>query len=382
MQDKAHLVFVDDEQHDLLMLQRMLKGFSDAWQITCTQSVDATLEIVRTQPVDVIVTDLRMPGKDGFHLLKTLMEEHANQDIPVIVLTGSVDCGLKRRALELGATDMLNKPVTMEDLVARVRNVLRMKAYRDQLKKLNDALEDRVHKRTIDLERSKLDLFCRLAKAGEYRDEETGNHVVRVGQYSQLIADTMGYDHLFSDTMFLVSPLHDIGKIGIADAILMKPGPLTQEERAVMQKHCQIGEDILLQPPRGLAPYLKHRYGQPMNPLEGNDNAQLRIAALIARHHHEWWNGNGYPDRLAGRSIPIEARIVALADSYDALRSTRPYKQGFSHERALSIIEAEAGTHFDPEVFDAFRSLVDAFMAVWDEFPDELVLPSEYSDRM
>jgi putative two-component system response regulator len=382
MRDKAHLLFVDDEQHDLLMLQRMLKGFDDSWAASCVQSVNDAMEAVRQGPVDVIVTDLRMPGKDGFCLLKELMEDQAGQDVPVIVLTGSMDCGIKRRALELGATDLLNKPVTMEDLVARVRNVLRMKAYRDQLKKLNDTLEDRVRKRTADLERSKLDLFCRLAKAGEYRDEETGNHVVRVGQYSQLIADTMGYDHTFCDTMFLVSPLHDIGKIGIPDAILMKPGPLTPEERLVMQRHCQIGEDILLQPPRGLAPYLKHRYGQPLNPLESNDNAQLRIAALIARHHHEWWNGQGYPDHLNGRSIPIEARIVALADSYDALRSTRPYKPGFPHERALAIIAAEAGTHFDPDVYDAFHSLVDAFMAVWDEFPDDLVSPEEYSERM
>jgi len=245
---------------------------------------------------------------------------------------------------------------------------LRLKAYQDELKQQNDTLELKVRERTAELEESRLDIILRLGKAAEYRDEDTGNHIIRVGCYCRAIAEELQMEHDFIEKIFLTSPLHDIGKIGIPDSILLKRGKLTPDEFQVIETHCRIGQEILQQDPKGLKPFLElHRNHLLAHKM---DNPILKMAADIALYHHERWDGSGYPCRIRGTDIPLAARIVALADVYDALRSCRPYKPGFSEQKTLSILREEKGSHFDPMVYAAFEKVIDQFRAIHEHFSD------------
>lgn len=335
------------------------------------QSVDEALEYVRGGQVDVIITDFRMPGKSGLDLVESLKEIRGGADIPVVLLTGSDESDLKRRALEVGATDLLGKPVDREDLLARISSVLRLKSYQDELRTLNATLERKVEERTAQLERSRLDVLWRLAKAGEYRDEGTGNHVIRVSHYSRVLAEQLGATRDFARTIFLTSPLHDIGKIGIPDAILLKPDRLEPEERVVMQKHCEIGARILQ---GDMGDDDRFRGWSDITAGVGaalDDNQLLSSAASVALGHHEKWDGSGYPRRLAGEDIPLEARVVAVADVYDALRSERPYKPAYSHEQVMEIMAPLVGAHFCPTVFRAFEQANEQLSSIREQFADQ-----------
>lgn len=225
----------------------------------------------------------------------------------------------------------------------------------------SEEIEARVRERTAELEESRLDIVWRLAKAGEYRDKGNGNHVVRIGYYCRAISQALGASDEFVRTMFLTSPLHDIGKIAVPDTILLKPGVLTEPERRVIEQHCIIGAEILRE-------YTGHSQESGRAPY---NNPLLSVAARIAMSHHERWDGRGYPEGLSGEETPVEARIVAIADTYDALRSVRPYKPAYSDVRALSIMKEESGGHFDPTVFAAFEAAIEELRQARDEFPDE-----------
>ncbi|MBU0719276.1 MAG: response regulator [Planctomycetes bacterium] len=367
---KKRILFVDDEPNVLEGLRRMLRGHRGRWDMSFVCTADEALDQIRQTPPDVVVSDVMMPGKDGFALLTELRESGHAKDIPVVMLTGVDAADVKRRALTLGATDLLNKPVEAEDLIARLQSVLRLKSYQDELKAQNEILDRRVQERTAELAASRLDIIWRLARAAEFRDEDTGDHVVRVGHYCRVLAEMLGMEREFVETLFLASPLHDIGKIGVPDSILLKRGRLTTEEWEIMKKHCAIGEDILSQDSRPTNPFLDRLRGR-QKPTEDACNPLLSMAASIALTHHERWDGTGYPGGLKEDQIPLESRIVAVADVYDALCSERPYKPAYSADRTVEIIAREVGRHFDPDVFAAFAKLTDEFRVIRTDLMDD-----------
>jgi putative two-component system response regulator len=352
--DARHLLFVDDEPRILDSIRRSLREADPAWTFSFANSVDEALALLRREHFDVIVTDVTMPDRDGFALMKEVASNETLNHIPVLVLTGLADDNLKRRALDAGAFDLIGKPVCREDLIARLRSVLRTKGYQDTLASLNATLEQQVAQRTRELEMSRTDILVCLAMAGECRDTDTGRHLLRVAQYARQLAKALDLPAAEVDILFKASPLHDIGKLGVPDQILLKPGPLDPAERALMQKHCELGHQIL-STPTAIAAFFDDQ--QP----ERTPNPLLRSAAEIALTHHERWDGTGYPHRLRGTSIPLSGRIVAIADVYDALTTRRPYKEPIIHAEAVTLLNNNSATHFDPRLIAAFQTITGEF---------------------
>ncbi|QDT12185.1 HD domain-containing phosphohydrolase [Planctomycetes bacterium K23_9] len=378
------ILFVDDEPNVLRAYDRSLRKFAGGWHLSFETDPLNAWNRIQNESFDTVVSDVRMPGLTGLELLKLVKNDAKVHDLPVIIVTGEADKGLKQQALDMDAADLLNKPVQLEDLVARVRNALRIKGYADQLKESNELLERRVAERTLELEASRVDILWRLWKAAEFRDEETGNHVLRVGSYSRVLARALGKDADFCDTLFLAAPLHDIGKIGVSDAVLLKPGKLNEEEWAEMQTHCEKGVAILSDQARSnflAAECVDSSIGRAVACRA--TNPVIEMATVIAATHHEKWDGNGYPNGLSGMDIPLAGRIVAIADVYDALRSRRCYKEPFSRERSLSILREGSGSHFDPNVvdafFDSFPEIVAIENGLTDDAQEEPIPPCESS---
>lgn len=352
--DKPKLVCVDDEPLILELLERMVRLRGLDWSVRSFTDSEAAWEYLRGGEADVIVTDVAMPNISGPELVKLLRENEATRDTPVVVVTGLNEASLKRQVLDLGATDLLGKPIQLDDLVARLKSALRLKQCQDALKRQNEHLEQMVNERTRQLQASRIEIIWRLAKAAEFRDEQTGSHVLRVAHYSRIVAETLRQERHFVETLFLSAPLHDLGKIGIPDAILHKPGELTDEERRLMRAHCEIGERILSQPTNARQLMAFSGATCPDEVFFSNEDPVLRMAREIAACHHEHWDGNGYPRGLTGPAIPLSARITAIADVYDALTSARSYKAAQESQDALQMIGAESGKHFDPVVCEAF----------------------------
>lgn len=368
---KPKILFVDDEPYVLRAYERTLRSKRSVWEMEFEPCPLKAWDRLQEEQFDTVVTDVRMPGISGLDLLQRIKNAPKLHDLPVVIVTGEADKKLKSEALNQSAADLLNKPVQAEDLIARLRSVLRIKSYADQLEREKQLLEERVQQRTAQLKASRVEILWRLGKAAEYRDQETGNHVVRVGSYSRVIARTMGKDNRFFDTIFLAAPLHDIGKIGVSDAVLLKPGKLDDEEWAAMRAHCEIGVSILTD-----SWHLKRFASQMASPclaeasLDDCSNPVIDMAAQIVQSHHEKYDGSGYPGGIAGDNIPLSGRIVAIADVYDALRSRRPYKEPFSVERSVSILKEGSGTHFDPQVVEAFLKSFPEIQAIEKEFAD------------
>lgn len=352
------ILFVDDDPLVLDSLQRMLRHRRHGWAMEFLCDPRKAWDRLCVQDFDLVVSDMNMPGLTGLELLTRLRENERTSDVHVVILTGHADRKLKREALDLGATDLLNKPIEAEDLDARIRSVLRLKSCADELKRSNHFLENGIRKRTEQLYESRLAIVWRLAKAAEFRDEDTGNHVIRVGCYSRHIGEAMNLREDWVENLFLAAPLHDIGKIGIPDSILLKPGPLTPEEWETMKRHCLIGKRILEDDAKTTATFRAWKHAPALGVGE-DTNPVLKLAASIAWSHHEKFDGTGYPLGLSGDSIPWASRIVALADVFDALTSVRPYKPAIEEEEALRIIRGQVGKHFDPRVHEAFESVLD-----------------------
>ncbi len=363
---KQRILFVDDEPNFLNGIRRMLRGYRDAWQMDFAGGVDEAVKMAQEGQYDAIVSDVNMPIKSGLDLLRELSADERTRTVPVIILTGNAESDLKRHALDLGATDLLNKPVAQEDLVARLRSVLRLKSYQDQILHQNEFLEQRVRERTADLERARRDIIWRLAKAGEFRDEETGDHVIRVACCCRALAAHMGLPVPEVQTIFLTSSLHDLGKIGIPDRILLKNGPLTDDERAIMQRHCEIGASILQQQPKRIMAFMD----EPVDAETSDPDIQRATAIRIIMSHHEKFDGTGYPNHLRGDAIPLCGQIVAVADVYDALRSQRPYKRAFSVEETLEHMRHGRASHFAPHVYDAFKQIAGDFENIRQRFAE------------
>lgn len=366
------ILFVDDDEIVRNSLKRMLCDMS-GWRLNFASSGEDAIGLLEAFAYDAIITDYDMPGMNGLTLLEQIRSRPGLEAIPVVMLTGNADQDLKRRALDAGATDLLGKPIDQDDLIARIRSVLRLKSFQDQLEGQNTRLEEQVAERTRELERSRIELIWRLGKAGEFRDSETGHHVVRVGYFTLEMARQLGLDRQFCLRLFLSSPLHDVGKIGIPDAILLKPGKLEATEWQVMKQHTTIGAAILEREmfDSQRLELLGDAFQLPTGEQGERDNPLIRMSANIARSHHERWDGHGYPNGISGEEIPLEARITTVADVYDALCSRRPYKPPFPESQMLEIMRNGAGTRFDPEVMAAFEKVRDSLRDIRARFSDE-----------
>jgi putative two-component system response regulator len=285
---------------------------------------------------DLLLLDLHMPPPDGFTVMRQLREQIAGKvSLPVLVLTGDADDEVKRRALSEGARDFLTKPFDQHEVRLRVNNLLEIRRLQLQQRETELELEARVAARTAELEEARLEVLERLATAGEFRDDETGEHARRVGTTAQMLADAVTAGAPETERIGIAAPLHDIGKIAIPDSLLLKPGRFTRVEHQEMQRHTSIGADM----------------------LAGTSSGLLALARDIALTHHERWDGSGYPGGLRGDEIPLAGRIVALADVFDALTHARPYKQAWPVQEAVEEIRRHAGGQFDPELVEAFAAL-------------------------
>jgi putative two-component system response regulator len=365
----AKIMIVDDEPINIMVVKKYLETAGFANLASTSDSRQAFAEICRERP-DVLLLDIMMPHVDGLEILRQVRAERRVAQLPVIILTAVDDRQVKAAALELGATDFLTKPVDPMELVPRVRNSLAIKTYQDDLARQAQALEHQVQQRTEELAVSRLDVIHCLGRAAEFRDNDTGMHVVRVGQYAAIIARQLGLDDATVELIEHAAPLHDLGKIGIPDAILLKQGKLDPEEFRFMKRHCEFGLRIVeetSQEERRLFPAPaagRQTVGISRSPT-------LRMAGLIALTHHEKWDGSGYPFGLRGEEIPVEGRITAVADVFDALSSQRPYKPAFPVDKCFAMLEEGRGRHFDPRVLDAFFACKEEVLTVFHLFADQ-----------
>ncbi len=369
LNETAKIMIVDDEALNIRVVQRHLELAGYRHFVT-SDDPRPVVEMVGKEMPDVILLDVMMPEVSGLEILRRIREDQRLAHIPTLVCTAFDNVQVKIEALELGATDFLSKPVNAAELVVRVRNALVVKAHHDHLKNYARELAEQVQRRTAELAASRLELIHCLARAAEYRDNETGRHVIRVGRYAEIIARQMGLDEQFVELIEHAAPLHDMGKVGIPDLILLKPGSLSPEEFETMQRHCVYGKRTFEPMSRDEWRMFKSHTFLGEMIMDVHSSPIITMAAKIALTHHEKWDGSGYPMGLSGEDIPLAGRITAVADVFDALSSKRPYKPAFPLERCLTIMEEGRGTHFDPRVLDAFMAARDAIVEVRMEYID------------
>jgi putative two-component system response regulator len=346
MSNTLKVAIIDDAQLNVTLLQHLVKKLANCEPVCFTDSVIALAWCLENNP-DLIVVDFMMPQLSGIDLTEKFRERYP--DTPILMVTANHETELRHLALKGGVTDFLNKPLDNIEFLARAKNMLALHQSRKKLADRAAWLAEEVAKATAEIrEREKETIFC-LAKAAEYRDPETGAHILRMAHYSKHIARIMGLPVEQLELLLQSAPMHDVGKVGTPDMILLKPGKLTEEEFAIMKEHASIGYEIL---------------------NESNSNV-LKVAAEIARTHHEKFDGTGYPRQLKGNAIPLFGRIVAVADVFDALTSERPYKKAWSVEQASKLIRDSSGTHFDPVCVEAFFTEFEEVLAIKNQFLDE-----------
>jgi len=357
---KYRIMVVDDMPLNVKLACAHLATAGYEHFIKVTDSTTVMGELYRDPP-DLLLLDLMMPQVSGLEILETIRADDQFSHLPVLILTASTEREHRLKALELGATDFLNKPIDAEEMLPRVRNALFMKAYQNDLESL-------VEQRTREIRVAQQEVVHCLARAAEFRDNETGKHVIRVGRYVAIIARGLGMDRRAVEMLQQASTLHDVGKIGIADRVLLKPGKLTDNEFEEMKNHCVYGNEIC-----------QHHHenevsGQSLSGIDLFRECQsplLKLASSIAATHHEKWDGSGYPLGLKGEAIPLEGRITAVADVFDAVSSRRPYKEPFPLEKCIAILEEGRGKHFDPKLVDIFFDHMDEVVQIRDEYADE-----------
>jgi len=371
-QRAAVIAVIDDQPINIKIIQKYLRMVGYERFVSVTDSRRAEETVLHERP-DVVLLDLIMPHVDGLEVLDRLRRRDELADLPIIIVTAVGEQDTKIEALRRGATEFLQKPVHSAELQVRVRNALLIKAYHDNLRNYASRLEQEVSRRTAELVQAHREVVQCLATVGEYRDNETGYHTYRVGCYAEIIARHLGMGVEFCALIRDAATLHDIGKVAIPDRILLKPGKLDEEEFAAMKRHCEYGRNVCAPQQRSLPPSSpaishtalgRHIAGTCSSPL-------MRMAATIAFTHHERWDGTGYPSGLKQREIPIEGRITSVADVFDALTTTRPYKAAFNVDHSLDIINQGRGSQFDPEVLDAFWSGIEQVLAIYYQYNPE-----------
>lgn len=342
------IVVIDDQLTSRHVLAKLVSSMDGEFDVQSFADPVEGLNWCIRHPADLILTDYKMPEMNGVEFIKEFRKHASCEHIPIIMVTSIEDRNIRYEALGAGATDFLMKPVDHHECIARCRNLLTQHQQYKIIRDRSRWLERRVAEATSEIRLRERETLLRLARAGEYRDEDTGNHVIRMARYSRIIAEELGFSPDDASVIEMAAPMHDIGKIGIKDGILLKPGKLTAEEFEIMKEHTLIGYEILKDSPSKF----------------------LQMGAVIALGHHEKFEGTGYPYGKKGDDIPIEARIVAVADVYDALVSERPYKHAWSMQAALEHMESQRGKHFDPQCFDAFKTQIDSVMKIQNMLPD------------
>jgi putative two-component system response regulator len=337
--EKRTILVVDDTPENIDILSGVLRG---DYKVKAALNGEKALKIAQSEPYpSMILLDIMMPGIDGYEVCRQLKKNPLTSSIPVIFITAKSQTEDEKVGLELGAVDYITKPFSPSIVEARVHTHL---ALYDQ----NLALEHKVKIRTKELRETRLQIVRRLGRAAEFKDNETGLHVIRMSHYSRLIAEKLGNGDAWVDLIFNAAPMHDIGKIGIPDHILLKPGKLTDEEWNIMRMHPEFGVDII---------------GE-------NDSDILMTAKEIALTHHEKWDGSGYPRALKGNDIPITGRVIMIADVFDALTTKRPYKEAWSVEDAVKYINEQAGIHFDPKLVEIFNQVLPEILTIKEKYDE------------
>ena len=347
LQNSARILIVDDEAANLKLLDKMLggQGYEDLVLINDPRLV---LDSYKEQRPDLILLDINMPQLDGYQVMEQLKALNDPLLPPIIILTAQHGKDYLLKALRAGARDFITKPFDRNELLMRARNLLEAQLAHRMTHDQKSVLEDMVRERTEEISRTRLQIVQRLGMAAEYRDEETGNHILRMSHISALLAKSIGWSEAECELMLLASPMHDIGKIGIPDNILLKPGKFEPEEWEIMKTHAVIGGKL----------------------LDGDDSDLMQMARTIALTHHEKWDGSGYPGGLAGDDIPLAGRIAALADVFDALTSERPYKKAWSVEAAVDLIKENSGKQFDPALVQTFLDQLPGILEITQRFSE------------
>jgi putative two-component system response regulator len=337
--EKFNILVVDDTPENIDLLLEILK---DDYKVRAAINGEQALKIARLKVApDLILLDVMMPGIDGFEVCRQLKSDPTTSHIPIIFVTAKITTSDEIEGFSLGAVDYITKPISPPVVMARVKTQL---ALYDQ----NRELDRKVREQTKDINETRLKIIQRLGRAAEYKDDNTGLHVIRMSHYARVLGIAAGMSETMADMMLDAAPMHDIGKIGIPDSILQKAGPLTESEWTVMQSHTQMGEDII-----------------------GEDDSELlRMAKTVAISHHEHWDGSGYPKGMAGEDIPMVGRIVAIADVFDALTSVRPYKESWTVEDAVTYLQEKSGTQFDPKLVPLFVESIDKVLAIKEQYFD------------
>ncbi len=367
IQKKSTILVVDDQSENLTVMHGLLK---DHYRVIVANHGTRALALARAEnPPGLILLDVMMPEMDGFEVCRQLKADPATTEIPVVFLTAKNDIADETLGFELGAVDYITKPISPPLVLARVKTHLLLKAAADFLRDQNQYLETEVANRTREIGTIQDVTIIAMASLAETRDNETGNHIRRTQNFVKILAEQLQQHPRFAhyltpsqiEILHKSAPLHDIGKVGIPDRILLKPGPLTVEEFTIMKTHCALGRDAIVAAERVLL----------------SPNSFLTCAREIAYGHQEKWDGSGYPEGLQGDAIPVSARLMALADVYDALTSVRVYKAAMPHLQAKEIIVAGRGRHFDPDIVDAFLESEDEFREIADRFSDKIADPPE-----
>jgi putative two-component system response regulator len=358
---KYTILVVDDTPLNLSIISDVLK---EKYKIKVANNGEKALKIANGDKIpDLILLDIMMTGMDGYEVCRKLKQMKRTKDIPVIFLTAMTNQINEKAGFDVGAVDYITKPISIPILLARVESQLKLKEARDFLKDKNEYLEAEVKRRTREADIARNLVIFALASLAEIRDYETGNHIKRTNLYVSLLALQLSKKSNYRNTLtekyidliYRSASLHDIGKIGISDNILLKPGKLTEDEFEIMKTHTTLGRDAITKAEQ----HIKQKV------------EMLECAKRIAYSHHEKWDGSGYPEGLSGENIPLCGRIMAVADVYDALRSKRVYKPSFSHEKVVSIITNDSGTHFDPEIVEAFLEIKDKYEKISYQYADK-----------